>query len=361
MHTAIAHINRSALRHNLQRVREVVPGHPVMVMLKANGYGHGLIEAAKAFSNADAFGVARLHEAVELREAGFQQRILLLEGFLQAEELALLSELELESVVHQAWQVEALQQAQLHHPIRIWVKADTGMHRIGFLPEQVPQVFADLACCPCVQSDIQLMSHFACADDTGSAMTAEQLDCFTSLIYAQQEVSPNGELSIANSAAILTRPEAHLGWLRPGIMLYGANPMLDGVASDFELQPAMTLSSRVMAIRELEAGEPVGYGATWRAEKNTRLAVVAIGYGDGYPRHAKNGTPVLINGQRFELAGRVSMDMITVDIGDAQVKVGDSVELWGENLSADEVARHAGTISYELFCGITKRVVCHYI
>ena len=361
MHTAIAHINRAALRHNLNRVRELVPGHPVMAMVKANAYGHGLLEVANALADVDAFGVARLHEAVALREAGFQQTIVLLEGFFLAEELPLLAELELDTVIHQSWQLEALQQAALHHPIRVWVKADTGMHRIGFAPEQVAQVFADLACCTSVQSNIQLMTHFSCADDISSSKTAEQLDCFTSLIYAQQEISPQGELSVANSAAILAYPEAHLGWLRPGIMLYGSNPLLGGVATDFDLQPVMTLSSKVIAVRDVAANEPVGYGATWHSNKPTRIAVVAIGYGDGYPRHAPNGTPVLINGQRFGLAGRVSMDMITVEIDGADVQVGDPVELWGENLSADEVARHAGTISYALFCGMTKRVVCHYI
>lgn len=360
MHTVIAHINRSALRHNLNRVRELAPGHPVMVMLKANAYGHGMLEVAEALAEADGFGVARLHEAVTLRESGFQQRILLLEGFTQPEDLPLIAKLQFDLVIHQSWQIEALEQAELLNPVTIWVKLDTGMHRLGFLPEELPHVFERLAACSSVQANIQLMSHFACADDLNSAMTAKQLNCFTSFIDVQEEASPTGELSIANSAAILTYPESHLGWIRPGIMLYGASPMLGGVAADHDLKPVMTLSSRVIAVREHAAGEPVGYGATWTSKSKTRIAVVAIGYGDGYPRHAASGTPVLIYGQRFALVGRVSMDMITVEIGNADINVGDPVELWGENLSADEVARHAGMIAYELFCGLTKRVICHY-
>ena len=356
MQVAVATIHTRSLAHNLERVRQIVPGHPVIAMLKANAYGHGLIEAAHALVSADAFGVARLHEAVTLREAGFDHKIVLLEGFFEASELALISSLKLDIVVHQNWQLEALEVAELETPVRVWLKIDSGMHRIGIAPECAVEFLERLSQAGSVISPVNMMTHFACADDLTSPKTAEQLSCFESLYPIHQQVCAGGEVSIANSSGVIAHSASHQGWVRPGIMLYGASPMQEGIAADHELLPAMTLNSKVIAIRSLEAGESVGYGARWCAKVSTRIAVVAIGYGDGYPRHAEDGTPVMINGHRYPLAGRVSMDMITVDIGEADVGVGDSVELWGTKLSADEVARCADTISYELFCGMTRRV-----
>ncbi|GGA81016.1 alanine racemase [Neiella marina] len=363
MEVAVATIHTSALAHNLEQVRKHAPGHPVMVMLKANAYGHGLIESAHALHTADAFGVARLHEAVTLREAGFQHRIVLLEGFFEAKELPLIATLQLDVVVHQQWQLEALElveDGELEQPIAVWLKVDSGMHRIGVAPELTDAYLRRLQNCLAVRADINLMTHFACADDLHSTMTQSQLATFESLYPSFSEHTFGGEVSLANSAAIIAHSASHQGWLRPGIMLYGASPMQHRQASDHQLQATMTLNSKVIAVRELAAGEPVGYGARWRTPKATRIAVVAMGYGDGYPRHAEDGTPVMINNQRFPLAGRVSMDMLTVDIADADVRVGDPVELWGQQLSADEVARCADTIAYELFCGMTRRVKFRY-
>ncbi|MCM2678668.1 alanine racemase [Echinimonas agarilytica] len=361
MHVAVATISRAALAHNLQRVREYVPNCPVMVMLKANAYGHGIVEVAKALADADAFGVARLQEAVTLRKAGFKQRIVLLEGFFCDRELPLICELSLEAVVHQQWQIDALSQATLSQPIRVWLKVDSGMHRLGIPPEAVTPALQQLKLLPHVLADMNMMTHFACADDLSSGMTATQIKSFNTQLKTFKSICPSGEVSLANSAAIVAHKQSHQGWVRPGIMLYGASPMLNGSAEDHQLMPVMSLTSKVMAVRNLKANETVGYGATWSSDKNTRIAVVAIGYGDGYPRHAANGTPVLINGQRCALVGRVSMDMITVDIGLVDVAVGDDVELWGSGLSANEVAASAGTIAYELFCSVTQRVLLRYI
>ena len=361
MHVAVVDIHRTALRHNLQRVRQLAQDHPVMVMLKANAYGHGLLQTAETLASADAFGVARLHEAISLRQAGFTQRIVLLEGFFEASELALLAEWQLESVLHQQWQLDALVNQPLSQPIRVWIKVDTGMHRLGFAPEQLPAVMAQLQACSSVQPQLQLMSHFACADDLQSSMTAQQLDCFHRVQHYFQQQCPTGELSLANSAGIVAHPHSHLGWVRPGIMLYGANPLQQGSAATHHLQVTMTLRSKIIAVRDLPAHEPIGYGGTWQSAVATRLAVVAMGYGDGYPRHAPSGTPVFIRGQRYPLVGRVSMDMLMVHIGEAEIAVGDEVELWGPHVSVDEIAQAAGTISYELFCGLTKRVHFNYI
>ncbi|MBW8191048.1 alanine racemase [Neiella marina] len=361
MEVAVATIHTKALAHNLAQVRRHAPNLPVMAMLKANAYGHGLLDAAHALASAEAFGVARLHEAVSLREAGFQHRIVLLEGFFDAKELALISTLSLDVVVHQRWQLEALEQVnELDKPIAVWLKIDSGMHRIGVEPEHASKYLARLQACLSVRADINLMTHFACADDLHNTMTQQQQANFEALYPTFAEHTFGGDISLANSAAIVAHSSSHQGWLRPGIMLYGASPMQLGVAADHQLQAVMTLTSKVIAVRDLAEGEPVGYGARWRTDKATRIAVVAMGYGDGYPRHAADGTPVVINGRRYPLAGRVSMDMLTVDVGNADINVGDAVELWGQQLPADEVARASDTIAYELFCGITRRVKYQY-
>lgn len=354
MKIAVAEINLKALQHNVEIVRQHAPNSKMLAMLKANAYGHGTTEIAKSLGNADAFGVARLSEAVALRAAGISKPIVLLEGFFEATELQIIANLGLDTVLHTEQQVRDFLAADLPRSVKVWLKVDTGMHRIGLPPEQVAWSMSELSEHPNVNGTPVLMSHFACADDVKHPLNSKQFAIFNDL-----SAKHNGEKSFANSAAILNFSDSHLDWVRPGLMLYGVSPVLETSAKDFTLQPVMTLKSSVIAIRDVKQGESVGYGATWQAAVDSKLAVIAIGYGDGYPRNAKNGTPVLINGQAFPLAGRVSMDMITVDIGSQnphQVKVGDETILWGQNLPIEKIADYADTVPYELLCGVTGRV-----
>lgn len=356
MREACLSISRAALQHNLQRVRELAPGSKVLAMVKADAYGHGALLVAETLATADGFGVAFLAEALALRAAGIRQPVTVLEGVFSVEEMAEAVRHDLTVIVHQEAQVRLLEAVSAEAPVAVWLKLDSGMHRLGFAPEQVVDTYRRLMALPGVRS-VGLLTHFAMADEPDSARTGQQIAVFRSV---QQQLEREGGSpvpdSLANSAAIMAWPEAQGHWVRPGIMLYGASPFADRPADTLGLRPVMTLQSRLIAVRALRAGEPVGYGATWIAPRDTRIGVVAIGYGDGYPRHAPNGTPVLVNGVRVPLAGRVSMDMITVDLGDVPAAVGDPCVLWGEGLPADEVAAHAGTISYELFCKVTPRV-----
>lgn len=356
MRETVLCISRAALQHNLRRVRECMPGAYVMAMIKADAYGHGALVVADALSEADGFGVAFLQEAQALRAAGISHPVTILEGVFTPTEMAEVVRLGLATVVHQESQLHLLKAVPAATPVDVWLKIDTGMHRLGFAPEQVLAAWRCLQALPGVRS-VGLVTHFAQADEPDAQQTAQQIEVFRSLQQALQKeaglVIPD---SLANSAGILAWPTAQGRWVRPGIMLYGSSPFRDRSAAELDLRPVMTLRSRLIAIRELKAGEPVGYGGTWVASRDTRIGVVGIGYGDGYPRHAANGTPVLLNGVRVPLAGRVSMDMITVDLGDTPAAIGDACVLWGEGLPADEVAAMAGTISYELFCKVTPRV-----
>jgi alanine racemase len=348
-------INLSALRHNFSRIRTLAPDSRIMAIVKADAYGHGLSHIAQSLENADAFGVACLEEARELRQANIKQRINLLEGPYAGEELVEISELGLDIVVHDISQVEMLEQSQLNRPIDVWLKIDTGMHRLGFLPDLVNDVILRLLQTNNVK-DIRLMTHLASANDRDNPMTSEQIQCFN-----QFSESQNVEKTIANSAAIMAFPDAHVDWVRPGIMLYGVSPFSDSQGPQQDLRPVMTLQSRLITVKQLKAGEPVGYGATWRCPEDMLVGVVAAGYGDGYPRHAKSGTPVLVNGKRAELIGRASMDMLTVDLrSQAQAKTGDPVVLWGEGLPVEEIARYADTIPYEVLCAVHKRLEFSY-
>jgi alanine racemase len=347
--TATAHIKLNAIRHNLNVAKQLAPRSKILAMVKADAYGHGLLPVAEALTQADGLSVARLDEALTLRQHGIKQRLVVLGTVVSEEDLTLCSQQHLDLVVHNLETAEAVTRNKLATPINVWLKIDTGMHRLGVLPDNYIDIYTQLE-----QSDnvaeIIVMTHFSCADELIDAATAEQLSCFNELT-AQQTVIK----SAANSAALIRYQHAHFDWVRPGIMLYGADPLQEG--SCLPLQAAMTLKSHVIAIRDLEEEETVGYGRTWQAEAPTRLATVGIGYGDGYPRHAKNGTPVVINNRIATLAGRVSMDLITVDITDCgEVNIGDEVILWNEQLKATEVARHADTIAYELFTSITQRV-----
>lgn len=350
---AKAHIDLHAFQHNLSRVREQAPDSKVIAVIKANGYGHGLVTAARALRDADAFAVARLEEAVCLREEGFAKPILLLEGISDERELAVASDRNLELVVHNGRQLELLEASRAKERFRIWVKVDTGMHRLGFLPEQLEDVWQRLLRCSALKGSPVIMTHLANADVRGDARTQTQLEIFSRISRGMV-----ASLSIANSGAILSLPESHQQWVRPGIMLYGASPFDQGRAAQEGLLPVMTLSTRIISVKQCRAGDQVGYGGEWSCPEDMPVGVAAIGYGDGYPRHARAGTPVLVNGQRMPLIGRVSMDMITLDLrGQPDVEIGDPVILWGEGLPVEEVAQHASTIAYELLCHVTSRVV----
>lgn len=348
-------ISLAALHHNLRRVREAAPYARVMAMVKADAYGHGARLVADALAEADGFGVALVEEGLELRAAGNRRPITVLEGVFSDAEMFEAVRHHLDVVVHQEAQLGYLERCRLTGPVNVWLKLDTGMHRLGFAPEQALAAFHRIRAAA-VTGEIGLLTHFACADELDSAMTERQITHFRTVQALLAQGGESIRESLCNSAGILAWPVAHGDWVRPGIMLYGSSPFPDQSAESLGLRPVMTLSSRLIAIREVAAGEPVGYGATWVAERDTRIGVVGIGYGDGYPRTARSGTPVLVNGQRVPLAGRVSMDMITVDLGAVAAEVGDPCVLWGEGLPADEVAAHAGTLSYELFCKITPRV-----
>lgn len=348
----IAQINLAALQHNLRRVRELAPSSQVLAVLKANAYGHGLVRVAQTLTDADAFAVARIDEALALRTAGIVKPIVLLEGFYEAAELPILLANNLQTVVHNEMQLAALEQTTLDGQLKIWLKLDTGMHRLGVEPEHFAAFYRRLWQCPAVLPGIRLMSHFACADELDSEQTALQLKQFQQVIAGKAE-----QRSLANSAAILAWPDSHGEWVRPGLMLHGISPFSDQIGQQHQLQPVMRLSSRLIAVRQVQQGDKVGYGGTWQAPEATTLGVIAVGYGDGYPRHASNDTPVWLNGREVRLAGRVSMDMITVNLGaNAQDKLGDEAVLWGPELAIERVAAAAGTIPYELLCNITPRV-----
>lgn len=343
-----AWIDLVALRNNLEVVRQCAPTSKLMAVIKADGYGHGVLRVAKQLSGADAFAVASIDEAVLLRQNGFLHRIILLEGLFSFEELELAIAHRLEMVVHSFHQIEWLASLGASAQVNVWLKFDTGMHRLGFLPSQVDDVKQSLNSLRC-QLQLQLMSHLACAD-TSEDETQQQQRCFEDI-----RRSFPFSCSLANSAAVQRFGFTHYEWVRPGIMLYGAGKV-DVTAES--LMPVMTLASSITSLKWIEVGETVGYGNRWQAKRRTLLAVVAVGYGDGYPRHAPDGTPVLIQGTRCPLAGRVSMDMITVDVTDIQdtVTLGERAVLWGNGLSVDEVAEWSGTIGYELLCQITPRV-----
>ncbi|MCU0971180.1 MAG: alanine racemase [Gammaproteobacteria bacterium] len=345
-------IDLGALRHNLACARAAAPGRRVMAVVKANGYGHGLLRAARALSEADAFAVARVGEGVQLRDAGLGKRIVVLEGFFDERELAEAVRLGLDLVFHQPEQLGMLEAAHLDRPLRAWLKVDTGMHRLGFGLDDALSAFEALAAASLPAERPGLMTHFANADDPADPRTQAQLERFGPLA-AQLRTT----VSISNSAGILGWPQGHGDWVRPGLMLYGASPMLGGRAADHGLRPVMTLRSRVIAVNRYRRGDEIGYGGTYVCPEDMAVGVVAVGYGDGYPRHARSGTPVLVKGHRAPLVGRVSMDMISVDLrGVPEARVGDDVVLWGEGLPVEEIAEHAGTIPYELTCSITGRV-----
>jgi alanine racemase len=357
MKAATAVIDRRALRHNLQQVRRLAPQSRLIAVVKANAYGHGLLETAHTLQDADCYGVARIGEALMLRSGGIVKPLLLLEGFFSAEDLPVLVVNNIETAVHSIEQLEALEQAELARPVQVWMKIDTGMHRLGIRPEQAEAFYQRLSACRNVAQPVNIMSHFSRADEPEVDYTPQQITCFDR--FASDKP---GQQSIAASGGILLWPDAHRDWVRPGIILYGVSPLAEPYAEHFNLQPVMTLKTSLIAVREHRASEAVGYGGTWVSERDTRLGVVAIGYGDGYPRSAPSGTPVWLNGREVPIVGRVSMDMISVDLGpNATDKVGDEVVLWGKELPVERIAACTGIIAYELITKLTQRVSMEYV
>jgi alanine racemase len=352
MRPATAVIDLAALRHNLAVARQRADGARAVAVVKANGYGHGAARLLPALAEADMLGVACIEEALALREAGAVQPILLMEGVFEADELPLCARLGFEIAVHEPGQVRMLEQARLERPLTAWLKLDSGMSRLGFRPDEALGIFGRLRASEAVAPDIRLMTHFANADEPSDPATREQIRRF-----AAAAEGLHAERSFCNSAGLLAWPQAHAEWVRPGVMLYGVSPMAGRTGSDEGLRPVMTLRTGLIAVKEVRRGEPVGYAGAWRAPADTRIGIAAMGYGDGYPRHAPSGTPVRVNGAPAALAGRVSMDMIAIDLAaHPTAKVGDPVLLWGEGLPVETIAAAAGTIAYELLCGITGRV-----
>lgn len=349
---AAAIVDLQALQHNLRRVREAAKDSRVISVIKANGYGHGLLRVAQALHESDAYAVAKIEEALALRDAGIDKPVLLLDGFIDSNELRLLQQHAISVVVHHPHQIELLETTPLDCPVKVWLKVDTGMHRLGIPVDDVTASFRRLHDCANVAGSIVIMTHFANADDRGDPRTTTQLKRFK-----RYTTECNALRSLANSAAILAHPDTHEAWVRPGIMLYGVSPFIDGSAVDDNLKPVMTLSSKLIAINHYKKGNALGYGGSWRCPEDMTVGVVAIGYGDGYPRAARVGTPVLINGRRVPLVARVSMDMICVDLRELpSAAIGDRAVLWGEGLPVEEIARCANTIPYELLCRVTQRV-----
>jgi alanine racemase len=348
-----AEVSLQALHHNYGVACALVPNDKVMPIVKANAYGHGAVTIARALEpHAPALGVACIEEALALRDAGIHCPILLLEGFFSADELALAQQHAFWLMLHNEWQLQTLANTTSATPLTVWLKLDTGMHRLGFPPQQAAQHYHWLRALPQVNPQVTLATHFASADDLASEFTQRQIQ-----LFREHTASLDAPCSLANSPGLLGWPEARAQWNRTGLMLYGHSPFRDSHPLADQLQPVMTLRSQVMAVREVPVGESVGYANSWTARRPSRIATIPVGYGDGYPRHAANSTPVLIRGQRAQLVGRVSMDMISVDVTDLPpTHIGDEVVLWGEGLPVKEVAVHADTIGYEIVTRLHNRV-----
>lgn len=348
-----AHINLDAIRANFSLACSLAPQSKTIPVIKANAYGHGMLRVVEALQDdAPAFAVATIDEALELREAGIDKALLVLQGVMTPAACKAAASKKLTLVAHSAEQIEALISARVSLPV--WLKVDTGMHRLGLAPGYVADARTSLGASGI---DVQVVcTHLASAEDLDGDVTRRQLECFDAATTGLE--LPR---SIANSAGVLAWPESHAEWNRPGYMLYGCSPFAQDVATARELQAAMTLRSEIIAIRAVAQGESVGYGARWTAERPSVIGTVAIGYADGYPRHAPNGTPVLVNGKVAPLAGTVSMDAITIDLTERDdVAVGDSVELWGAGIAVNSVAESAGTIAYQLLTGVSSRVRRNY-
>jgi alanine racemase len=351
-------IDTAALRHNLGTIRAYAPGAKIMAVVKANAYGHGLVSTALALADADCFAVARLEEGLALRSAGIRAPVVLLEGIFSAEQLAEAAHHGFQLVVHDPLQLKLLEANRGAERFIVWIKMDTGMNRLGFRPEAFAPALARLRALTVPALELRVMTHLARADERSEPMTIQQIEKFeATLAAAGLSGAQRMATSIGNSAGTLGHPRAHGDWVRPGLALYGVSPFADATAGEHGLRPVMTLETTVLTVREVKRGETVGYAGAWRAERDSAIAILAAGYGDGLPRHLVNGTPVLIGGTRYPLVGRVSMDMIAIDVtGAPKVATGNKAVIWGEGLAVEEVAAHAGTVPYELLCGVSQRV-----
>jgi alanine racemase len=349
----VATIHLGALQRNLARVRELAAGAKIMAVVKADGYGHGLERVARALRDADAFGVAALGDGLRLRAAGITNRIVVLCGPDEIADLAEFRRLQLDAVIHHESQLRWLEADRDPRPLRAWLKIDTGMHRLGIDPEDAESAHARLRALTNVHTDIVLMTHFAASDEFDKPMTAEQTARF-----ARATTNLPGERALANSAGIVGWPAARGDWVRVGGLLFGLSVIDGKPGADLGFEPVMTLSTRVISIKQIRKGEPIGYAAAWICPEDMPVGVAAIGYGDGYPRNIDATTPVLVNGVHAAIVGRVSMDLITIDLRRVpSAGIGDRVVLWGRGLPVEDIAAHAGTISYDLTCGMTKRVL----
>ncbi len=350
---AVAHVDLAALAANHARLRALAAPARLLAVIKADGYGHGLERVARALRGADAFGVAAIADGQRLRAAGHDERIVVLSGPDSAADLSELRRLSLEAVIHHDSQLEWLAAERGGAPLRVWLKVDSGMHRLGFAPQRAAAVHARLAAMPHVHPEIVLMTHFAASDEFANAATARQIETFAAATRGLP-----GPRSLSNSAALLGWPAARGDWVRSGGLLYGLSVVEGTSGADYGMRAALRLSTRLVAINEVAAGEAIGYAGTWRCPETMPVGVAAIGYGDGYPRSAPSGTPVWLHGREAPLIGRVSMDLITLDLRQhPEARVGDEVLLWGPQLPAERVAAAAGTLSYVLTCGLTRRVL----
>jgi alanine racemase len=357
MRPTSATVRLDAIVNNYRLAGRCAPASQNIAVIKANAYGHGLVKVAKALqSEVPAFAVAFFDEAVQLRDAGIRKPILVLQGATRAADIAEAAVKDFWLLLNHEQQIDWVLSSGSVVPVKTWLKVETGMHRLGFLPETLDQACEDLLSSSKVRKGLVLCTQLACADDPDDPMTRQQVSTIRSCAGKHDL-----DLSIANSAGILCWPETHAKWNRPGYMLYGNSPTGSIDSDAFGLSPAMTMKSEIVAIKDLVPGDGTGYGLNWLADRPSKIGTVAIGYGDGYPRHAPSGTPVLVNGQRVPLAGRVSMDLISVDLTNLEkVEIGDPVELWGLGLSVNEVAATAGTIGYEILAGLTGRVPLVY-
>lgn len=356
MSHVLAKLDRRALLHNLAVVRENCPKQKIWAMVKADGYGHGLQWVVDVLKDVDAFGVATLEEALQVKT---DKPVVIMRGFLDARELQQMHQHGMVAVVHCWQQLMLLQQMKwlcrdtshdekaLAKPVLIWIKIDTGMHRLGFAPEDIPRLTAILPELPV--EVIGWMTHLAQADDLNSDMTEQQVQLF------YDSVPAGVQTSIANSAAILAHPATHADWVRPGLMLYGVSPFADKTAAQLNLKPVMSLEAPVLSLKFLQPGQGIGYGLTWRASEQTQVATVGIGYGDGYPREAA-GASLVIHGQAYPVVGRVSMDMLAIDLGPASVQIGDFACAWGASNPVEQLATVVATIPYTLLTRVSKRV-----
>lgn len=355
MKTVQAQIDLSALRHNVNLIRQKLPESKVYSVLKADAYGHGSVRCAKALNDTVyGFAVARIEEAIELRDAGITKPILMLGGFFREDDLNLIERYDLEFTVHSQWQIDALRTYSSDNCFTVWLQVNVGMQRLGFNGDELDSAAAGLASCASVRKPVGIISHLSCADD-------DSLKDYNELQLAEWKRMTdgwNGPKCLSNSAACAYFPEKSTEFVRPGITQYGISPTLGKTGKDMGLRPVMKLSSEIIAIRDLKPGDVVGYGASWVCERPTRLAIVAIGYADGYPRAVPSGTPVEINGRLAKTAGHVCMDMMFVDLGAGAVdKIGDRVYLWGtDSVSVECVAESVNTIPYELVCHLSDRV-----